>query len=260
MTERRALLLAGLAHLALLAGLSLSWAMTAKLLPQPVESVPVDIVDISDVPRVTEAPKPSIAAAPRETVEAAAPEPVPDKAEPAPPPLSDIPLPDLKPPPPPKPQAAKKVAPKPFEAQELANLLDKSLPKARTKPLDTSDFARSIEKSLPKGAKLDARATATLMQAIAQQVKPCWNLPMGGADAARINTVLHIRFAPSGAVVGQPELVSQSGVGASNASYAKPTADAAKRAVLRCAPLKLPASLYDAWKDIEFNFDPSMLG
>lgn len=261
MTEGRAIWLAGTAHLALLAALSLSWAMASKDLPQIVESVPVEIVQIDDVPRVTEPPKPSMDAAPQQTVEAAAPEPepVPEKiVEPPPPVLADVPAPEVKPKPQPKVEA-KKVAPKKFEAQELANLLDKALPPAKVKPLDTSAFAKSIEKSLPKGVQIDARATATLAQAISQQVRPCWNLPMGGKDVAGINTVLHIRFARTGAVIGQPAVVSQSGVTGLNASYAKPMADAAKRAVLRCAPLKLPPELYEAWNDIEFNFDPSQM-
>ncbi len=258
MTEARAVMLAGAAHLALLLGLSLSWAWASRDLPQIVESVPVEIVDISDLPRVTALPKPSMDAAPQETVEDAAPEPAPDKLAPPPPPvLADIPAPEPKPVP--ESAKAKKVAPKKFEAQELSNLLDKSLPKAKVKPVDVSAFAKSIEKSLPKGAQIDTRATATLAQAIGQQVRPCWNLPMGGKDVASINTVLHIRFAKTGAVVGQPEVVSQSGVTAANLSYAKPMADAAKRAVLRCAPLRLPPEMYDLWQDIEFNFDPSKL-
>ena len=62
----------------LLAALSLSWAMTAKTLPVIEEMIPVEVVDISDVPAVTEEPKPSIDAAPQETIEAEAPEPEPE--------------------------------------------------------------------------------------------------------------------------------------------------------------------------------------
>ncbi len=258
MTEARAILLAGTAHVLLLAGLSLSWAWASRDLPPMVESVPVEIVDISDMARVTTPPKPSMEAAPQETVEEAAPDTVVDTLAPPPPPvLADIPAPEVKPPP--ETAKAKKTAPKKFEAQELSNLIDKSIPKAKFKPVDVSSFAKSIERSLPKGAQIDNRATATLAQAIGQQVRPCWNLPMGGKDVSSINTVLHIRFAKTGAVVGQPEVVSQSGVTAANMSYAKPVADAAKRAVLRCAPLRLPPDLYDLWQDIEFNFDPSKM-
>ena len=257
MTETRAILLAGTAHVLLLAGLSLSWAWASRDLPPIVESIPIEIVDISDMARVTAPPKPSIAAAPQETVEAAAPDTAIDNPAPPPPISADIPTAEAKPPP--DAAKAKKPAPRKFEAQELANLIDKSLPKANFKPVDVSTFAKSIERSLPKGAQIDNRATATLVQAISQQVRPCWNLPIGGRDVSSINTVLHIRFARTGAVLGQIEVVSQSGVTAANMSYAKPMADAAKRAVLRCAPLRLPPDLYELWQDIEFNFDPSKM-
>ncbi len=260
MGERGAILLAGTAHLALLAALSLSWAMTAKTLPTFEEMTPVEVVQIADVPAVTEAPKPSIEAAPQETIEAAAPEP--EEAEPAPPEpeaISDVPPPEAKPLPKPKPAPkveAAKPAPKKLDTQLLANLLDKDLPKAKRKPLDTSKFADTIEKAMPKGAQLDARASAALVQAIRAQIAPCWNPPIGGDDAGRMTVLLHIRFAKNGSVVGVPEVLKQT---AGNATYAKVFAESAKRAVIRCSPVKLPAELYEAWRDIEFNFDPSQM-
>lgn len=263
MGERGAILLAGTAHLALLAALSLSWAMTAKTLPTFEEMAPVEVVRIADIPKVTEAPEPSIDAAPQETVEAAAPEP--EEAEPAPPEpeaISDVPPPDAKPLPRPKPAPkveAVKPAPKKLDTQQLANMLDKDLPKAPRKPLDTSKFADTIEKALPKGARLDARASATLVQAIRAQIAPCWNPPLGGDDVRHMTVLLHIRFARNGSVVGVPEVLAQTSVSAGNAAYSKVFAESAKRAVIRCSPIKLPADLYEAWRDIEFNFDPSQM-
>lgn len=276
MTERNAILLAGAAHIALLAGLSLSWAMASKDMPSFQEMSPVEVIDVSELPTVTELPKPSMAAAPQETVEAAAPEPAPEEnaAEPEPTPapeprtVSDVPPPDAKPKPePPKPVAAKpkaepktkavKTADRKLDAQELANLLDKDLPKAKRKPLDTSSLADSIESALPKGVKLDARATASLASAIRAQVAPCWNPPLGGADVRNMTVLLRIRFAKDGKVIGTPEVMSQTAVTSGNATYARVFAETAKRAVIRCSPLKLPADLYDAWREIEFNFDPS---
>lgn len=104
-------------------------------------------------------------------------------------------------------------------------------------------------------AQISAQAAAGLAQAIRSQVQPCWNPPAGGADVAKLVTVLRINFRKDGTVVGQPQISSQSGVTGDNQAYARQHGEAAKRAVLRCQPLKLPADLYDYWKDIEFNFD-----
>ena len=233
MTEGRAIILMGAAHLALLAGLSLTWSMQQSNFPSFTEAVPVEVVEVSDLPRITEPPKPSMDAAPQEMVEAAAPEPSPTGAAaaepetPAPQPLSPVPAPEAKPQPEPKkPEAAKsdakskatKKAERPAEAQELANLIDKSLPKAKRKPIDVSEFAKSIEKALPKGARLDARATATLEQAIRAQIAPCWNPPIGGEDVRNMTVLLRIQLNRSGAVVGVPEVLDQTGVTPGNHS------------------------------------------
>ena len=52
-----------------------------------------------------------------------------------------------------------------------------------------------------------------------------------------------------------------------NATYAvvkntltkRAAADAARRAVMRCAPYNAPADKYEAWADVQFNFDPSQM-
>lgn len=261
MTERQALIGAGVLHLALLVLLSMSWQAAFEELPQFTEAVPVEVVTVAPSPTVTAKPKPSIAAAPQETT-ASPPEPTPAPPQPAPLP-EPVPVPTPAPQPkplPPKP-AAKPVPAKPeaarLDAAELSSLIDKSLPKAKVKPRDTSDFAKSIEQAIPKNARLDARATASLEQAIRAQVAPCWNPPIGGADVKKMTVVLHIELNRDGSVVGRPSIVSQTGATAGNADYARAFAETARRAVLRCSPLKLPPEMYDAWKAFELNFDPS---
>ncbi len=256
MTETRALAVAGTAHVALVLVLSLTWSLTAKDLPPIVEPIPVDFVDISDVPKVTAKPKPSIAAAPREQVEPAPTEVEPEKAEELPP--EEIAPKDATPPPEPKPVEKPKPKPKPKPAQELSNLVDKALAEAprKTKPVD---FAKSIEQAIPASAKLDARAAATLAQAIRDRIYKCWDPNAGGPDARSIKTLLRVRVARDGAIIGRPELVGQSGITPSNAAYGRVARDAAIRAVMNpaCSLAGLPPELYEGWKEFELNFDPS---
>jgi outer membrane biosynthesis protein TonB len=271
-TERQSLVVVGFAHLVLFAILSLG---LRSITPPPVaeDPTPVDVVNLADVPKIAKPPKPSKPAAPEKTV-ATAPEPTP-KPEPAPAPnptpipKPEKPKPKVEPaekPEPPKPEKVKpekpkpekaKPAPKLLDAQALSTLLDKSLPKAKVKPLDTSALAKSIEKALPKSTRADPRATATLIAAIRAQVAPCWNPPIGGADAKKMTVLLHLDINRDGSIVGRPGVVSQTGVTGGNADYARAFAETARRAVLRCAPLKLPPELYDQWKAVEINFDPS---
>lgn len=275
MTERQALLGAGAAHIVLLAALSIGWQWAQVPLAPAEEMVPVDVVDIADAPRVIEAPRPSIEAAPRETVAAAPAEPAPPEPvapEPLPEPVIDaVPLPDTKPelepskPEPPKPEPAKakpdrpRAQAKPLDTSTLANLIDKALPKARVKPLDTSKLATEIAAATPKTARIDPRAAATLAQAIRAQVAPCWNPPIGGVDVRKMTVLLRADFGRDGRVIGNPVIVGQTGATSGNGDYARAFAETARRAVLRCSPLRLPANLYDLWKQADINFDPESM-
>jgi outer membrane biosynthesis protein TonB len=256
--ERNALIGAGAAHIALFAALSIGWVWSQAPLPPADEMIPVEFVDIADAPRVTEAPKPSMEAAPQETVEAAAPaEPEEKAVDPEPEPEA---IPEPKPEPPKKAAPDKvKVADKPLDTAKLSNLIDKALPKAKVKPLDTSALADKIAAAAPKNARVDPRAAATLAQAIQSQVAPCWNPPIGGADVRKMTVLIRADFAKDGRVLGVPTVVSQTGVSAGNSDYARAFAETAKRAVLRCSPLKLPANMYDLWKSVEINFDPESM-
>jgi len=261
MTERQSLLIAGVAHLALLAALSIGFELNHREFPVPEEIVPVELVQIADTVKVAEPPKPSIKSAPQDS----APPPPAPETQPTPAPPKE-PVPDPTPAPKPKPTPPQPAPPKPappkpqpklLDTAELSNLIDKTLPKAKVKPLDTSALAKSIEKALPKATRVDPRATATLQAAIRAQIAPCWNPPIGGADVKRMTVVLHIELGRDGSVSGRPEVVAQTGVTGGNADYARAFAETAKRAVLRCAPLRLPAELYEQWKSFELNFDPS---
>jgi len=245
-----------LAHVALLAGLSLAWQQQVQMLPSPDDSVAVELVTIADAPRITEPPEPSIAAAPQEAASAPAeaeqaPQPEPVKADAVPPPEP------VKPKPEPKPKAAPtKAPPSPLDASSLASLIDKALPKAPKKTLDTSKLSKDINAAAPAKAAIDQRAAATLAQSIRGQVAPCWNPPVGGRDVRRMTVIVTVQYGRDGRVIGMPQAGTPSGTTATNADYARAFAETARRAVLRCQPLKLPAELYDLWQSVEINFDP----
>ena len=255
MTERQALIGAGIAHIMLFAVLSLGWEWSQQPLVPAEEMIPIEFVDIADAPRIKESPRQSIAAAPQETsapAPAAAAMPEPEA------------MPDAVPPPEKPKEALKKAeAPpadtKPLDMSKLSNLIDKALPKARTKPLDMSKLATTIEASAPKVAAIDPRAAATIAQAIRAQVAPCWNPPIGGADVRRMTVLIRADFSRDGRLIGVPVIVSQTGVTIGNADYSRAFAETARRALLRCSPLKLPIKQYELWKSAEINFDPESM-
>ncbi|MGQ5702694.1 TonB C-terminal domain-containing protein [Sandaracinobacteroides sp. A072] len=279
MTEKGALAVAGGLHLLLFAALSLGLAQALPPMNDNSDSIPIEFVEIAETAAVTTPPRPSMEAAPRETGEtppAPQPEPAPPPPVPAPPappapavePVRQAPADtapqdaiaeERRPPAPPRAAQRKPAPPAKFDAGAMAALIDKSLPEAPQRPRDTSAFARSIEQAIPKGARLSPVAMATLEQAIRAQIAPCWNPPIGGADVAGMTAVLKIRLNRDGTVAGAPEFVSQTGATAGNQAYARAFVETARRAVLRCAPLRLPDDLFPYWREFELNFDPRMM-
>ena len=270
MTERQALLLAAGLHLLLLLALSLGLARQLPPMLSEPDVTPVEFLNLADAPTVTEPPKPSMEAAPRDE---GAPVPA-DLVAPPTPPTPAPPEPNVKPvdtapqdaiaeevkkQAPPKAAPVKAPAKQQFDAGSMAALIDKSKPDAPRKPRDTSQFAKSIEQAIPKQARLSAIQAATLEQAIRAQIAPCWNPPIGGADVAGMTAVLRIRLNRDGTVSTPPEFVSQTGASAGNQAYARAFVETARRAVLRCAPLELPDDLYSYWREFELNFDPRLM-
>jgi hypothetical protein len=270
MSERQALALAALLHLLLLGLLSLGLARPFAADPEQ-DVTPIEFVEVADVAQVTEPPRPSMEAAPREPEPPAAAAEMPE-APPAPmvapqPPAKATVAPDtaaqdaiaeaVAAAPPQRTPPAR--APERAKAGQDAALVDRRKAEAPVKPRETADFAKVIEDALPKSARLSPIQAATLEQAIRAQIAPCWNPPIGGADVAEMTAVLRIRLNRDGTVAAAPEFVSQTGATAGNQAYARAFVETARRAVLRCAPLQLPGDLYAAWREFELNFDPRLM-
>ncbi|ARS28635.1 hypothetical protein [Sphingomonas sp. KC8] len=266
-------------HAALFAVLSLGLVSTAKL--PPMVNEPMDVILTDEVGLRSAVPNPATEApAPSEAPEIAPPE-EPAPAEPTPvtpeptlkPKTSDAPAPKPadKPKPIEKPEPAAKPAPK-TEPQDMS---DRRRPdrEARGKAEKAggtrlgADFLKGISDD-PKGKAKTPRAAVSgaamqgLAAALARQFKPCYELgSLEGTAAMSIVTVLRLRYKPDGTVSVAPEVVEQTGINDGNRSYARQMSDVARRAVLRCTPVKLPAELYEGgWNDFQLRFIPSQMG
>jgi len=108
----------------------------------------------------------------------------------------------------------------------------------------------AVPSARPSRAQVDAA-----LQTAATQVRSCYRLPRVSFGGRHIVTRLRIRLTPEGRLAGLPIVLMQDGVTPSNALYARPMAEAAVQAVMRCAPLRLPPSLYQhGWSDFDLTF------
>jgi colicin import membrane protein len=217
--------------------------------------IPVDIVQIDQrttvkppKPKPEEKPKPK----PEPPKRAPEPQAKPD-AVPLPPEITDLPKRR------PKPELLK---PQPQLAEVPVNVRPRAKPRPPSR-FDASRIAALLDKSKKKDAapaqpqqqSIDtARLTASLQDAIRAQVQPCWLFPAGAPHAEDLDVRLHISLNPDGSLNGPPVILNQGKVNQSD--YYRVAAESARRAVQKCAPLKLPVDSYDLWRDIDMNFNP----
>ncbi|MDF1599488.1 hypothetical protein PZ895_06810 [Mesorhizobium sp. YIM 152430] len=136
-----------------------------------------------------------------------------------------------------------------FNEDEIAALLNRD--RAQGGGAQRSTEQASLGGRQTTGAVL----SQSEIDSLRSQVSRCWNPPVGAAEAENMVVSIRLKLDPSGALDGNPEIVS--GRGSSMAERA--AADAARRAVMRCAPFNAPADKYEAWADVQFNFDPSQM-
>jgi hypothetical protein len=96
-----------------------------------------------------------------------------------------------------------------------------------------------------------------VLASAAQQVKRCYQSPRIARAGKQIITSLAVSYNADGTLAGLPAVVSQSGVTPANRVYAGRMAEAARLAVIRCAPLRLPPDQHaQIWSFFTLTFSP----
>ena len=276
-TDQKGLGFAVVAHLLLFAALTISIAKRVPPVQPPQEAMDVQLVDA--VGLRSAAPNPATEApqemqAPEQAAPQEAPPPAPSPTPPQPKPVQEKPQPT-----PPSPTPALKPKPQPPQ-KALSDILKDVRSTAKSEQAGSDAKAKADRAASEKvGALLkgvlgasagkgeNARAPITgaamngLAAAIKRQVQPCYELGgLSGTPAMQIVTTLRLRYNKDGSVAGNPQVVEQTGISPANRAYAQQIADVARRAVLRCAPVHLPAELYEGgWDDLNFRFTPGQM-
>jgi hypothetical protein len=101
----------------------------------------------------------------------------------------------------------------------------------------------------------------TALAEAARLVQRCYRSPRIASNGRQIVTRLRVRLADDGQVAGLPVVVLQDGVTPANQPFAGRMAEAAIAAVIRCAPLRLPASYYqNGFTEFDLTFSPLARG
>lgn len=293
--EKIGLGIASAAHVLLFAALSSNWVTPKRidLNNKPIEvSIADEVALRSMAPKLSPEPPPptpgdmegppeQAVPAPSESI--AHPKPAPPPPAPAPTP-KPVEKPAPKPTPKPTPKKPEPEKPKPAPAARTpAKTESKPAPPAKTpaKPaatpnkgratqsagaklkLDTSDWKESASRSTSTNSKASDGATAAaigpaqksaLDAEIRRQLKPHWKAPTG-ADVESLRTIVNVKLARDGSVVGTPEIVDTLGITASNRTQVRLHQEQAVKAIRLAAPFSLPAQYYSSWQFLQLTFD-----
>ncbi len=136
-----------------------------------------------------------------------------------------------------------------FNAADIEALLNKQKPSGGGAKRSTKEASLG-GKQTTGGSKL----SQTEMDGLRGQVQKCWNIPAGAVDGDKLRVSVKFKLTPEGEIDGSPEIIS----GAASSGVERAAAEAARRAVSRCAPYNLPAEKYaGGWDEVIVNFDPS---
>ncbi len=96
-----------------------------------------------------------------------------------------------------------------------------------------------------------SRLTQSERDALAAQMRKCWNPPLAALSEPGLTVRLIVDLNRDGSVAGTPRILSQI-----TSPLVQTTAMAAQRAVMRCGPYRLAADKYDEWNQVDVTFDP----
>ncbi len=230
-------------HVALVAALSLHLAQ----IETPPEPPSMEVEFVEEVALTAAAPSALVTPPPASEapeIGDAEPEPAP-RIEPAPAPRPSRTTPS-------RPAPAKAVPARP--APRVSRIGDDFL-----KGIAADAPSASRAPARPAAATFNAAAKADISSAIAAQIRPCALRQRAlGEGANRIRVVLNIRLTRASRLQGAPSVVRTSGVDEDNSQYEELVKDQAIASYRECAPLRLPAELYQTaqggWSNINMTY------
>lgn len=227
----------------------------APVPPQPAEQTPPPVPP-QEAPQP---PQPTVAEPPQPII-------IPDKTQPPPPQpppqqqaqIEQAPVPKLRPKTPPD-QTKPKVQPATQTADfnSLLKNLTQSQPQSQT--ADITDQTQPPQPTPDQSAPIGQQLSSSDLDAVRSQIAGCWYLDPGKKGAESMVVEIHVDLGPDGTVLGNPQILDTMRAATDPSFQAE--AEAARRALLKCSPLRLPPDKYDTWKSTIFRFSPGgMLG
>ena len=96
--------------------------------------------------------------------------------------------------------------------------------------------------------------TLSEKDALKAQIFGCWSIPLGLPYNENLLVRIKLELNPDGSIV-HTEILDHARMNKPGQSFYKVLAESALRAVKLCQPLRVPATGFERWKDLQLNFD-----
>jgi colicin import membrane protein len=145
-----------------------------------------------------------------------------------------------------------------FNAGDIAKLLQ-----SKEAAQSSGAAAREVNRTASLGtaagnaAKLNPSMRGQLIGLLRDQMERCYSPPVGSSAGATTLPVIDLRLNPDGTLAGEPRVMRAGASAVDNA-----VAQAALRAVRRCAPYRVPAQFapyFHEWQQLNVEFETAAL-
>jgi len=141
------------------------------------------------------------------------------------------------------------------DLDNIAKLIDKAKEDSAEVVKKNDDITQDQERNIE-----NTRLTLSEEDALKAQIFGCWSIPLGLPYNEDLLVRIKLMLEPDGSVT-KTEILDHARMNKPGQGFYKVLAESALRAVKLCQPLRVPATGYERWKELQLNFDArEMLG
>jgi len=135
------------------------------------------------------------------------------------------------------------------DLDNIAKLIDKAKEDSAEVVKKNDDITQDQDRNIE-----NTRLTLSEEDALKAQIFGCWSIPLGLPYNEDLLVRIKLMLEPDGSVK-KTEILDHARMNKPGQGFYKVLAESALRAVKLCQPLRVPATGYERWKELQLNFD-----
>ena len=135
------------------------------------------------------------------------------------------------------------------DLDNIAKLIDKAKEDSAEVIKRNNDITQDQDRNIE-----NTKLTLNEEDALKAQIFGCWSIPLGLPYNEDLLVRIKLMLEPDGSVT-KTEILDHARMNKPGQGFYKVLAESALRAVKLCQPLRVPATGYERWKELQLNFD-----